>query len=196
MLRTTSSLVRIATALMIVAGPIATLAAQEPDGVIRPRTATTITRIPVEQVRAIIASHLPAVTSGASDDNLVTLIFDSNGEFVSGGSAKVDGPVVVSDGNAEAGLAVRRIGVGGSASAGVAVMRDREPGADSVLVGSVARARVRSADGPSRLLQVEGVGEIDSSLIHEMYMTSYAAGQISANAVRLRVIRLNGTSLK
>ena len=182
-MRTTSMLSRLATLLVVVAIPSAVIAAQEPvGGTIRARVAGagSVTRLPVEQVRAIVAAHLPAVASGASQDNLVTLIFDSNGEFVASGSAKIEGAVMLR---------------AGGAAAGGAAARTRAPGGDSsTAVG--AGARVRSAERPGELMQVEGIGAVDPRLVHEMYSVAYDAGEISANAIRLRVIKLNGTSIK
>ena len=33
-------------------------------------------------------------------------------------------------------------------------------------------------------------------VVHQMYKTTYEAEQVSANAVRLRVIKLKGTSMR
>lgn len=189
-MRSQSAIARLSTLALLIAAPVAALAAQEPvaGGIIRARSggAATIERLPVEQVRAIVAAHLPSIASGASEDNMVTLIFDSNGEFVTGGSAKVEGDVVIRAGGASAGAVAMTSG---------SIARTRT-GGDSVIATPVVRERTQANERPAGLLQIEGVGAVDPKLIHEMYMTSYAAGTISPNPVRLRVIRLNGASIR
>jgi hypothetical protein len=96
--------------------------------------------------------------------------------------------VLLRAGNASAGTIVQT----GSGAHARTPLRD----GDTVTAAPVTIARTRATDAPSTLLEVEGVGSVDPRLIHEMYMAPYEAGQVSANAVRLRVIKLTGSSIK
>ena len=46
--------------------------------------------IPAETVRALVAAHHPDVANGTSEDNMLTLMIDSNGNYVGSASSKAN----------------------------------------------------------------------------------------------------------
>jgi beta-lactamase regulating signal transducer with metallopeptidase domain len=130
-----------------------------------------------DQVKLIIAAKHPAVAAGTSEDNSVTIVLASNGDYVVSGSTK-------------------------AATRGVLVATPREPtpGAAPAATGGQVERRVRVAPSETppqpAFMNFPGIGEIDRTLVKDTYSTSYAAGDVSANAVRVRFVTLTGNRVK
>ena len=138
-----------------------------------------------EQVRALIAEHHPAIASGSSADNNVSIILDSNGAYVTGGSAVIEN-VSMARGRGGMATVTPPIPNGGVVRARV----DGGGGAPS------ARSGGPGTGSAPRQLEVPGVGTIDGSVIRGVYWQVFEAGEVSVNPLRVQVITLVGTSLK
>ena len=54
----------------------------------------------------------------------------------------------------------------------------------------VARTAVATASGEPGKLNFVGIGTVDASLVQDMFWTNYEAGEVSANALRVRFVIL------
>ena len=118
--------------------------------------------IPAQTVRALVAAHHPDVGNGTSEDNILTLMIDSNGNYVGSASSKAN-IISASAGGAR--------GAGGGAGGG----------------GATAVATASAEPGK---LNFVGIGTVDASLVQDMFWTNYEAGEVSANALRVRFVIL------
>jgi hypothetical protein len=149
--------------------------------------ATQHVAIPPQTVRALIAAHHADIANGTSEDNILTLMIDSNGNYV--GSAATKANVVMRV--APNGDTIVATGVGGARGAGGG-------GAGGVITaaptGGIARVSAATATpvGEGKMT-FAGIGTVDASLVQDMFTTSYEAGEIAPNALHVRfVILKNG----
>jgi hypothetical protein len=169
-------------------------------GVIR----ATLTEVPVDrihlstdQVRLLLAAHHPAIVDGASDDNSITIILASNGSYLASSATKVPmaagavarggGGMVVAaaGGGARSGGAGGAVAAGGGGGAGGFVARGTSG-------GTTATASPTPAGEVRRIGQMTfpGIGTLDADVVHDTYWTSYEAGELVANPVRVRFVVL------
>jgi hypothetical protein len=141
-------------------------------GVVARASAVPADRIQLttDQVRAIIAAQHPDIATGASEDNILTIVIASNGDFVLSGSVK--GVILTA-------TVVDR---------GAVVPGSPAPRAATVVV--IPGGRPSSGD----TLRLPGITGIERSLIKDLYTTTYAAGEVSPAAVSVRVVTLVGTA--
>ena len=136
--------------------------------------------IPAQTVRALVAAHHPDVGNGTSEDNILTLMIDSNGNYVGSASSKAN---IIS---ASAGGARGAGGGGGFITAAPA-------GAVARSGGGGGATAVAAASGEPGKLNFVGIGTVDASLVQDVFWTNYEAGEVSPNALRVRfVILKNG----
>ena len=168
-------------------------------GVIR----ATLTEVPVDrihlntdQVRLLLAAHHPAIVDGISDDNSMTIILASNGAYLASSSTKAPiaaGGVARSGGGGAGGVIVAAAGGGGrSGGAGGAGGAAGGFAARGTSDGSTATASPTPAGEVRRVGQMTfpGIGTIDADVVHDTYFTSYEAGELVANPVRVRFVVL------
>lgn len=174
-------------------------------GVIR----ATLTEVPVDrihlstdQVRLLLAAHHPAIVDGASDDNSITIILASNGSYLASSATKVPmaaGAVARGGGGmvvAAAGGGARSGGAGGAGGA-VAAGGGGVGGAGGFVArggsGAVAATAAPTTAGEVRRpgqMTFPGIGTLDADVVHDTYWTSYEAGELVANPVRVRFVVL------
>lgn len=163
-----------------------------------------------DQVRSIVASRYPELAAGTADENLLTVVISSAGQLVATGvsqSATVTfiKPKVVTDANVDSAsraLVERRlVAVARAASAGTiapsvpsdsAVLADRE----KVLMAKALVEARGQTEGGTGMMNLAGVGQVDPSLVHDMYTLTFNAGEVSARPLRVRVVTLSGNSTK
>ena len=131
--------------------------------------------IPAQTVRALVAAHHPDVGNGTSEDNILTLMIDSNGNYVGSASSKAN---IVS---ATAGGARGAGGGGGFITAAPA---------GAVARGGGGGTAVATASGEPGKLNFAGIGTVDASLVQDIFWTNYEAGEVSVNALRVRFVIL------
>jgi len=138
-------------------------------------------RLSADQVRAELVAHHAAVVAGTSDDNTVTIILSSSGDYVTSGTSTEATPVL------------RAAAATGAVAGGVVAASG-----GSAAAGPIARARLVPDTAPAEphFMTFAGVGTVDASLVKEIYSRAYAAGEVSANAIRVRLVILKGTSMK
>ncbi len=139
-----------------------------------------------EQTRAFIAAHHPAIAAGTSDDDMVTLIVDLNGNYITSASSKA--PTTVSPAVANAVTAATRLLDSTQAVAATPRL--------TAVAGALATIAPTQADGQPRMVAFDGIGSVDARLIRAMSVHNYAAGDVSANAVRVRVVALSANSIR
>ena len=145
-------------------------------------TATHVT-IPAQTVRALIAAHHADIANGTSEDNILTLMIDSNGNYV--GSAATKANIVARA--TPTGDTVVAVGAGARGAGG---------GAGGVItaapVGGVARISSATATpaGEAGKMTFAGIGTVDASLVQDIFSTSYEAGEVAPNALRVRFVVL------
>ena len=141
--------------------------------------------IAVETVRALVAAHHADVANGTSDSNVLTLMIDSNGNYV--GSAATKANIVARV--APSGDTVVAMGVGGARGAGGG-------GAGGVIsaapAGGVARMSAATASpvGEGGKMTFAGIGTVDASLVQDMFTTRYEAGEVATSALIVRFVIL------
>ncbi len=128
--------------------------------------------IPVATARDLIATHHPDVVDGTVDPASVTILLDANNSYVASAATKLAVIARASDGTTPTATAVAGFvsGVGVRAEAGSATASPR-----------------------STSMNLAGIGEIDASLVDEMFFTTYPAGEIAPSAVRVRFVILKPT---
>jgi hypothetical protein len=152
----------------------------------------TLTEVPVDrvhlstdQVRLLLAAHHPAIVDGVSDDNSITIILASNGSYLASSATKVPmaaGAVARGGG----GMVVAATGGGArSGGAGGFVARGGSGGAAAPAAPTVA-GEVRK---PGQMT-FAGIGTLDADVVHDTYWTSYEAGELVANPVRVHFVVL------
>jgi hypothetical protein len=148
-----------------------------------------------DQVRLLLAAHHPAIVDGVSDDNSVTIILASNGAYLASSSTK-SGPPPSAPSLAAAGAVARGGGGGGVVAAAVGgggggggaggfVARSGSGGATAT-ASPVPAGEVRRVGQ----MTFPGIGTIDADVVHDTFLTSYQAGELVANAVRVRFVVL------
>jgi hypothetical protein len=174
-------------ALSLAALPLSAQSGEPPRGVVA-ATGRQMARVTLstEQVRALIAAHHPTIAIGSSADNNVSIILDSNGAYVTGGSSVIEN-VGMARGRGGLATAAPPTPAGGVVRARVNAGGDAAPG---------GRGGGPGAGSAPRQLEVPGVGTIDGSVIRGVYWQVFDAGEVSVNPVRVQVITLVGTSLK
>lgn len=150
----------------------------------------------LEQARTIVVGRHLDVANGTSDDNVITLVLDANGNYVT--SAASQATTAVATLHAVAGKLIAE-------TSAAATLREQIL-TDTLQKLSAARATAAPAtatatvtanpEARARTLTLAGIGTVDASLVRDMYWVNYAAGEVSVNAVRMRVITLVGNSLK
>jgi hypothetical protein len=146
--------------------------------------------IPVQTVRSLVAAHHADVANGTSEDNILTLMIDSNGNYVGSATSKANvvARVAPSGENVAAATASGARGAGGG---GGAVITAAPAGA--VARGAGGGFATATASGEPGKLNFVGIGTVDASLVQDVFWTNYEAGEISPNALRVRfVILKNG----
>ena len=148
-----------------------------------------------DQVRLLLAAHHPAIVDGVSDDNSVTIILASNGAYLASSSTKSappSAPALASAGGAVArggggggGVAAAAVGVAGGGAAGGFAARGTSGGGTATAAPTPA-GEVRKVGQ----MTIPGIGTIDADIVHDMYWTTYQAGELLANAVRVRFVVL------
>ncbi|HTE44044.1 MAG TPA: hypothetical protein VK636_02280 [Gemmatimonadaceae bacterium] len=153
-----------------------------------------------DQVRLILAAHHPAIVNGNSEDNTVTIVLASNGNYLAssaskavaaGGFARAVPASAGSGGAIGSGSASASAASGGSGGSGGAVAAAAVGG----FSGASGTGGQPSAAGAGELRRVgeitlPGIGTIDSDMVHDMFWTNYEAGDLLANAVRVRFVVL------
>jgi len=146
-------------------------------------------QLSADQVRAILTAHHPGVVAGTSEDNILTIVVASNGDYVASGTSQ--GAVA---GAIRPASATSASGIAGGASPVAA------GGFSSATGGSVAPAAAvavpRGDDGQPHFIKLAGIGDVDASLVKDMYMTRFAAGEVSVNGLVVRIVTLKGTAMK
>jgi len=137
--------------------------------------------IPAQTVRALVAAHHPDVGNGTSEDNILTLMIDSNGNYVGSASSKAN-IISASAGGAR--------GAGGGAGGGGGFITAAPAGAVARGGGGGGATAVATASGEPGKLNFVGIGTVDASLVQDMFWTNYEAGEVSANALRVRFVIL------
>jgi beta-lactamase regulating signal transducer with metallopeptidase domain len=189
--------------------PTPPAAASGAGGVIRARVAAAPAnriKLSEDQVRSLIAAHHPDVLRGASEDNMATIVLASNGEYVVSGTTKAAfaGAVIARSPAAERDIAATRAAAeaaGAYAAVAPVVLRDTSAAVgnrERDIAAASDRGRVMAAAVAQTqgMLALPGVGSVDPSLIQDMYTTSYDAGIVSVNALRVRFVVLRGSSMK
>lgn len=180
------------TAFLLVATS-ATVQAQQPAGgfVARASVATDRIELNATQVRAILAAHQPAIVAGTSDDNIVTIVLASNGDYVASGTSKgaVAGAIRPAAASATATAVGGAVPATAGGSGGVVVATPAPSGATAILVP-------RDDDGQPHFIKIAGIGDIDASLLKDMYWAHFAAGEVSVNGLAVRIVTLKGASIK
>ena len=145
--------------------------------------AATHTTIPAQTVRALIAAHHADIANGTSDSNILTLMIDSNGNYVGSAATKAN-------------IVARVTPTGDTVVAVGAGMRGAGGGAGGVITaapaGAVARggsATAMPAGEPGKMT-FPGIGSVDASLVQDIFSTSYEAGEVAPNALRVRFVVL------
>jgi len=194
-----------------------TLAAQTPQpvaGAVVRATAVTPPadriQLSTDQVRAIVASRYPEIVAGTADENFLTVVISSVGQLVATGASQLATvtfakPKTVTDSkvdSASRALVERKlVAVARAASAGTvspttwsdtAAQADRE----KVLAMKALVAAEAQTETGSRMMTLPGVGQVDASLVHDMYTLAFDAGEVSAKPLRVRVVTLSGNSTK
>lgn len=137
--------------------------------------------IPAQTVRALVAAHHPDVSNGTSEDNILTLMIDSNGNYVGSASSKAN-IISASAGGAR--------GSGGGAGGGGGFITAAPAGAVARGGGGGGGSAVAAASGEPGKLNFVGIGTVDASLVQDIFWTNYDAGDISTNALRVRFVIL------
>jgi len=140
--------------------------------------------IPAQTVRALVAAHHPDVGNGTSEDNILTLMIDSNGNYVGSASSKAN---IIS---ASAGGARGAGGGAGGAGGGGGFITAAPAGAVARGGGGGGATAVATASAEPGKLNFVGIGTVDASLVQDMFWTNYEAGEVSANALRVRFVIL------
>jgi len=146
-------------------------------------TVTPHATIPAQTVRALIAAHHADIANGTSEDNILTLMIDSNGNYV--GSAATKANIVARA--TPTGDTVVAVGAGARGAGG---------GAGGVITaapaGAVARGGFATATsvGEAGKMTFAGIGTVDASLVQDIFSTSYEAGEVAPNALRVRFVVL------
>ena len=140
--------------------------------------------IPAQTVRALVAAHHPDVGNGNSEDNILTLMIDSNGNYVGSASSKAN---IIS---ASAGGARGAGGGAGGAGGGGGFITAAPAGAVARGGGGGGATAVATASAEPGKLNFVGIGTVDASLVQDMFWTNYEAGEVSANALRVRFVIL------
>jgi hypothetical protein len=176
----------------------ATGAAAPAGGVIR----AALTEVPVDrihlntdQVRLLLAAHHPAIVDGISDDNSITIILASNGAYLASSSTKAPiATAAVARGGGGGGGGVMIAASGGARSGGGGGAGGAAGGfaARGTSGGSIATASPTPAGEVRRVGQMTfpGIGTLDADVVHDTYFTSYEAGELVANPVRVRFVVL------
>jgi hypothetical protein len=144
--------------------------------VVRPAPTPPANRITLsnDDVKTIIAAKHPALLNGTTEDNTLIIVLASNGAYVLSGTSKAAGGTVVRAARAP--------------SAPVAT--------DAATPTATIAPTMASREGKPGLINFPGVGDIDATLIQDMYGKAYEAGEVSLNALRVRFVTLKGNSLK
>ena len=135
--------------------------------------------IPAATVRALIAAHHADVAAGTSDANILTLMIDSNGNYV--GSAATKANVITATG-------------GGARGAGGGGVVTAAPAGGAGPVAGTATATISPSASPDAgKMTFAGIGTVDANLVQDIFSTAYEAGEVAPNALRVRfVILKNG----
>jgi hypothetical protein len=143
-------------------------------------------QLSANQIRAILTAHQPAIVAGTTEDNTATIVLASNGDYVASGTSTmaVGGVIRPATTNAVvgAGASSGAGGTGGGASAGAG--------------GTATAVVVPRDDGQPHFIKIPGIGDIDASLLKDMYSARFDAGEVSVNAISVRIITLKGTAMR
>jgi hypothetical protein len=145
--------------------------------------------IPVQTVRALVATHHADIANGTSDNNILTLMIDSNGNYI--GSAASKANIIVARTaapNGDAAAAVSSGGARGAGGGGGFISAAPTGAVASTTPGGV----IATSSEPGKMTFV-GIGTVDATLVQDMFFMSYEAGEVAPNALRVRfVILKNG----
>ena len=148
--------------------------------------------IPAATVRSLIATHHADVAAGTSDANLVTLMMDSNGNFIGSSATKANIIARVAP-SGENTVTATGGGARGGGGAGGFITAAPASGTSAV-GGGTATATISPSTSPeANKVTYAGIGTVDASLIQDVFSMNYEAGEVAPNAVRVRfVILKNG----
>ena len=139
--------------------------------------------IPVQAVRALVAAHHADIANGTSDSNILTLMIDSNGNYVGSAASKVN---IVARAVAPRGDTVGAVGAGSGARGGGGGFISAAPAG---AVASVSPSSATGGDEP-RKMTFDGIGTVDANLVQSMFFMAYEAGEVAPNALRVRFVIL------
>jgi hypothetical protein len=145
------------------------------------------TTIPVQTVRALVAAHHADIVNGISDDNILTLMIDSNGNYVGSAASRANIVARAVAPNGENVVAAAAGGARGAGGGGGGVITAAPAGAVATMTTGGATA---TASGEPGKLNFVGIGTVDASLVQELFWTNYEAGEIGPNALRVRFVIL------
>jgi hypothetical protein len=190
----------LAAGMLVVAAPLVIAQSGGAGGFIVARpdggavTARSHITVPVQTVRTLIAAHHADVAAGTSDANTLTLMIDSNGDYV--GSSATHAVAVIRPAGAP--TAENSVSAAGGATSGTATGSTAggfvvaAPTATATM--SAGGAGVVAGSAEAGKMTFAGIGTVDASLVQDLFWTNYEAGEVSANALRIRfVILKNGT---
>jgi len=138
--------------------------------------------VPVQTVRALIAAHHADIANGTSDSNILTLMIDSNGNYVGSAASKMN---IVARAVAPHGDTVAAVASGSGARGGGGFIT-------AAPASPVASVSPSSATGGAEPLKMtfDGIGTVDANLVQSMFFMTYDAGEVAPNALRVRFVIL------
>jgi len=140
--------------------------------------------IPAQTVRAFIAAHHADIANGKSEDNMLTLMIDSNGNYVGSAATKANVVMrVAPNGDTIVATGVGARGAGGGGAGGFIAA------APASGVASVSSATATPV-GQGGSMTFAGIGTVDARLVQDIFTTSYDAGEVAPNALRVRFVIL------
>jgi beta-lactamase regulating signal transducer with metallopeptidase domain len=196
----------------IMAGAV-TLAAQTP----QPPVAGAVLRaspsvapanriqLSTDQIRSILSSQFPGIVSGASDDNVVTVVISTAGDLVATGATRTVGEARIvalktALDSAERTLVEHKLAVAGVVraapiSGGIPADSAGKADLERTIAAKVA-AEGMLGRNEKGMVMLAGIGEVDPTLIRDTYWLTFEPGQVSANGLRVRVVTIAGNSTK
>ena len=136
--------------------------------------------IPAQTVKALIAAHHADLANGTSDATILTLMIDSNGNYIGSAATK---PTMVARALAPTAGSVAPAAAPAGGSGGV------------IVAASVASANPSAAGEPQKMT-FSGIGSVDASLVQDLFWTNYEAGEVSPGALRVRFVVLKNAPPK
>lgn len=158
-------------------------------------------QLSTDHVRALLASRYPGVVDGSANENLLTVVISSTGQLVATGMTRVafaylkptsDGARVDSAQVIEQRLVAMTRAARAAVSPSVVVPADSGSRAERERVLVVKALTL--AESQNGMMNLEGIGQVDPSLVHDLYTMTFEPGAVSAHAVRVRVLTLTGSS--